>query len=60
ADRGTGLGLATVLRLVKRHDGFVTVETAVGAGSCFTCYFPAHHATPAAPNTVGAAADAVA
>ncbi len=40
ADRGTGLGLATVLRLVRRHEGFISVETAVGKGTCFTCYFP--------------------
>ena len=40
ADRGTGLGLATVLRLVRRHSGFVGLETVVGEGSCFTCYFP--------------------
>lgn len=40
ADVGTGLGLATVLRVVRRHEGFIEVETAVGAGSCFTCYFP--------------------
>ena len=39
-DRGTGLGLATVLRLVRRHEGFISVETAVGKGTCFTCYFP--------------------
>ncbi len=39
-DRGTGLGLATVARVVQRHDGFVDVDTAVGKGTCFTCYFP--------------------
>lgn len=41
ADRGTGLGLATVARVVRRHDGFIGVETALGQGTCFTCYFPA-------------------
>jgi len=40
AESGTGLGLATVLRLVRRHEGFISLETVVGAGSCFTCYFP--------------------
>jgi PAS domain S-box-containing protein len=39
-ERGSGLGLATVLRVVRRHDGFVSVETEVGAGTRFTCYFP--------------------
>ena len=40
-DVATGLGLATVLRVVRRHHGFIGVETKVGDGSCFTCYIPA-------------------
>jgi signal transduction histidine kinase len=39
--KGTGLGLATVIRLVRRHQGFVTLDTEVGKGTCFTCHFPA-------------------
>jgi signal transduction histidine kinase len=39
--KGTGLGLATVIRLMRRHKGFVTLETEMGRGTCFTCYFPA-------------------
>ena len=38
--KGTGLGLATVIRLVRRHHGFVTLETEVGKGTAFACYFP--------------------
>lgn len=38
--KGVGLGLATVIRHVRRHGGFVTVDTEVGRGSCFACYFP--------------------
>jgi signal transduction histidine kinase len=38
--KGTGLGLATVMRVLKRHGGFVSLETAVGVGTCFTCHFP--------------------
>jgi len=38
--KGTGLGLATVLRVVKRHHGFVTLQTEVGTGTTFDCYFP--------------------
>jgi signal transduction histidine kinase len=38
--KGTGLGLATVLRLVRRHGGFVAVETEVGRGTAFRCHFP--------------------
>lgn len=40
AGKGTGLGLATVLRLVHRHGGFVHLETEVGVGTCFHCYLP--------------------
>ena len=38
--KGTGLGLATVIRLVRGHKGFVTLETEVGKGTCFACHFP--------------------
>jgi hypothetical protein len=38
--KGTGLGLATVMRLVRRHQGFVHLETEVGRGTCFHCYLP--------------------
>lgn len=38
--KGTGLGLATVLRVMRRHGGFVTLETEVGSGTCFHCHFP--------------------
>ena len=40
-DKGTGLGLATVVRLIRRHGGFITLHTEVGKGTCFTCHFPA-------------------
>lgn len=40
-ETATGLGLAVVLRVMRRHNGFVGYETEVGAGTCFTCYFPA-------------------
>jgi PAS domain S-box-containing protein len=46
ADSGTGLGLATVLRVMRRHEGFVGVETELGKGSCFTCFFPIAPALP--------------
>jgi two-component system cell cycle sensor histidine kinase/response regulator CckA len=39
-ETATGLGLATVLRVMKRHHGFVGFETEMGGGTCFTCYFP--------------------
>lgn len=40
ANQGTGLGLATVLRLMRMHGGFVGIETQLKIGTCFTCYLP--------------------
>ena len=39
---GTGLGLATVYGAVRQANGFVTVESAEGAGSTFSVYLPRH------------------
>ena len=44
--RGTGLGLSTVHGLVRSHGGFVTVNSALGAGSKFTVYLPAAAEAP--------------
>ncbi|HVU18439.1 MAG TPA: ATP-binding protein [Candidatus Didemnitutus sp.] len=38
--KGTGLGLATVRKIVSSHEGFCTVESHVGAGSAFRVYLP--------------------
>jgi signal transduction histidine kinase len=39
--RGTGIGLAMVQQVVTSHGGEVTLESAPGAGSVFTMWFPA-------------------
>ncbi len=37
--KGTGLGLATVNRIARRHSGFVMVDSEAGAGTRVTCHF---------------------
>lgn len=40
-ERGMGLGLTSVFFAVKRHGGFVTVDTRVGSGTVFDVFLPA-------------------
>ena len=42
-DKGTGLGLATVLGIVRSHDGFLTLETEEGEGTTFQVFLPSLH-----------------
>jgi len=39
--KGTGLGLATVIGIIKSHDGFLTVQSKVGQGTTFKVFLPA-------------------
>lgn len=39
--KGTGLGLATVIGIVKSHGGFLTLQSAVGVGTTFSVFIPA-------------------
>ena len=38
--KGTGLGLAVVYGIVKKHDGYINVVSAEGRGSAFNIYLP--------------------
>ncbi len=38
--QGTGLGLATVLAIVRKHGGQIGVDSTVGKGTAFTLFFP--------------------
>ncbi len=48
--KGTGLGLPSVLSIVKGHQGFLTVESEPGRGSTFTVFLPTA-SQPAASQT---------
>lgn len=47
--KGTGLGLATVLGILRGHQGFIRVDSRVGRGTTFELYFPAAREAVTAP-----------
>jgi PAS domain S-box-containing protein len=44
--RGTGLGLSTVLAIVKSHGGFIQLQSAPGEGTIMKVHFPAARLEP--------------
>lgn len=39
--KGSGLGLATAYSVIKKHDGYICVDSKLGVGTTFTVYLPA-------------------
>jgi PAS domain S-box-containing protein len=54
-ETGTGLGLSTVLGIVKAHGGSIEVESTVWQGTCFKVYLPAIDSKEVESPTVAAA-----
>lgn len=38
--KGSGLGLATTYSIIRRHNGYVHIESEIGAGTAVTVYLP--------------------
>lgn len=45
---GTGLGLSLAYGIIKKHNGQISVQSAVGKGTRFTIYLPVRQAQPPA------------
>ncbi len=54
---GTGIGLATVIHIVKAHGGFLRVDSVPGEGSTFEVFLPREPMAADLPETDATAAD---
>ncbi len=52
-ENGSGLGLATVYSIIKKHDGYVLVKSEEGAGTCFEVYLPSSEGKVSVPVSGG-------
>src|SRR5215469_10081898 len=52
---GSGLGLAIVKHVLQRHGATLEVQSTLGAGSTFTCHFPAERIVMSLPQNAATA-----
>ena len=55
--KGTGLGLATVIGIVKGHKGFLVLQSEIGTGTTFKIHLPANREAQAAEKPTECLAD---
>ena len=55
--KGTGLGLATVIGIVKGHKGFLVLQSEIGTGTTFKIHLPANREARAAEKPTECLAD---
>ncbi|WP_319586698.1 PAS domain S-box protein [uncultured Desulfobulbus sp.] len=48
-EKGNGLGLTSAYSIVKKHEGYLTVESTEGAGATFTFFLPASLSSATVP-----------